>query len=196
MAQQASTPHPSSLFGGPSNSTSFSAIYPSTPQPQHHQIQGPAAMSSALSTTAGNNNNNPDPHFAALHASASSSVAGAGAGISTPASNASSANNTYIMPNSPVKNRNMVDGYRPKVTRTLGQRPACLVNASVTYCGNNQIYAFGGFDQYTDEVYNHVLKLDLVSHQWSLVDNYGDIPGVRMGMFCSPSSLLPTSSVC
>ena len=77
----------------------------------------------------------------------------------------------------------MVDGsYRPKVTRTLGQRPAVLVNASVTYCGNNQIYAFGGFDQYTDEVYNHVLKLDLISHQWSLVDNFGDIPGVRMGM--------------
>jgi hypothetical protein len=85
------------------------------------------------------------------------------------------------MPNSPVKSRSATDGYRPKVTRTLGQRPACLVNASVTYCGNNQIYAFGGFDQYTDEVYNHVLRLDLVSHQWNLVDNYGDIPGVRMG---------------
>ncbi|APA09999.1 hypothetical protein SS1G_05726 [Sclerotinia sclerotiorum 1980 UF-70] len=89
--------------------------------------------------------------------------------------------NTFLMPNSPVKNRLGMDGYRPKVTRTLGQRPACLVNASVTYCGNNQIYAFGGFDQYTDEVYNHVLRLDLVSHQWNLVDNYGDIPGVRMG---------------
>ncbi|TPX08377.1 uncharacterized protein E0L32_010107 [Thyridium curvatum] len=98
----------------------------------------------------------------------------------TPGSAASS-NNTYIMPNSPMKSRAMMDGYRPKVTRTLGQRPACLVNASVTYCGNNQIYAFGGFDQYTDEVYNHVLRLDLVSQQWSLVDNYGDIPGVRMG---------------
>lgn len=98
----------------------------------------------------------------------------------TPASAASS-NNTYIMPNSPAKNRSAMDGYRPKVTRTLGQKPACLVNASVTYCGNNQIYAFGGFDQYTDEVYNHVLRLDLVSHQWTLVDNYGDIPGVRMG---------------
>jgi len=85
------------------------------------------------------------------------------------------------MPNTPVKTRAHSDGYRPKVTRTLGQRPACLVNASVTYCGNNQIYAFGGFDQYTDEVYNHVLRLDLVSHQWTLVDNYGDIPGVRMG---------------
>ncbi|KAF7558298.1 hypothetical protein G7046_g5865 [Stylonectria norvegica] len=100
----------------------------------------------------------------------------------TPPSAASSSNNTYIMPNSPAKGRTVVaDGYRPKVTRTLGQRPACLVNASVTYCGNNQIFAFGGFDQYTDEVYNHVLRLDLVSHQWSLVDNYGDIPGVRMG---------------
>lgn len=91
-----------------------------------------------------------------------------------------SSDNTYIMPSSPMKKAAM-DGYRPKVTRTLGQRPACLVNASVTYCGNNQIYAFGGFDQYTDEVYNHVLRLDLVSHQWNLVDNYGDIPGVRMG---------------
>lgn len=100
--------------------------------------------------------------------------------IATPGS-ATSSNHTFLMPNSPVKGRVNFAGYRPKVTRTLGQRPACLVNASVTYCGNNQIYAFGGFDQYTDEVYNHVLKLDLVSHQWSLVDNYGDIPGVRMG---------------
>lgn len=31
-------------------------------------------------------------------------------------------------------------------------------------------------------VYNHVLKLDLATLQWNLVDNYGDIPGVRMGM--------------
>ncbi|KAG6002513.1 hypothetical protein E4U21_003006 [Claviceps maximensis] len=105
----------------------------------------------------------------------------------TPASVASSANNTntntntYIMSNTPARTRPAADGYRPKTTRTLGQRPACLVNASVTYCGNNQIFAFGGFDQYTDEVYNHVLRLDLASHQWSLVDNYGDIPGVRMG---------------
>ena len=30
-------------------------------------------------------------------------------------------------------------------------------------------------------VYNHVLRLDLNSLQWSLVDNFGDIPGVRMG---------------
>ncbi|KAI9754363.1 MAG: hypothetical protein M1815_005664 [Lichina confinis] len=73
------------------------------------------------------------------------------------------------------------DGTTPKVSRTTGQRPSCLVNASVTYCGDNQIYAFGGFDSYTDEVYNHVLKLDLTTLRWTLVDNYGDIPGVRMG---------------
>lgn len=30
-------------------------------------------------------------------------------------------------------------------------------------------------------VYNHVLRLDLNSLRWELVDNYGDIPGVRMG---------------
>ena len=43
------------------------------------------------------------------------------------------------------------DNYKPTLLRTCGSKPACLVNASVTYCGNNQIYAFGGFDQYTDE---------------------------------------------
>ncbi|KAL9092552.1 MAG: hypothetical protein Q9165_004356 [Trypethelium subeluteriae] len=83
---------------------------------------------------------------------------------------------------SPIRSRKRSnDGYKPKIITTVGQRPACLVNASVTYVGNNKIYAFGGFDQYTDEVYNHVLKLDLNARQWSLVDNYGDIPGVRMG---------------
>lgn len=108
----------------------------------------------------------------------------------TPPSAVSSFDNTYIMSNSPSNTRSLVDGYRPKVTRTLGQRPACLVNASVTYCGSNQIYAFGGFDQYTDEVYNHVLRLDLDTHQWSLVDNYGDIPGVRMGTGITEDTLI------
>lgn len=64
----------------------------------------------------------------------------------------SPSNNTYIMSNSPIKNRVPMPDYRPKITRTLGQRPTCLVNASVTYCGNNQIFIFGGFDSATDEV--------------------------------------------
>ncbi|OJJ45614.1 hypothetical protein ASPZODRAFT_133469 [Penicilliopsis zonata CBS 506.65] len=88
---------------------------------------------------------------------------------------------TYLMPPSPAAGgRNGLD-YRPSIKRAQGQVPACLVNASVTYCGDDQIYAFGGFDQYTDEVYNHVLRLDLKSLRWELVDNFGAIPGVRMG---------------
>ncbi|KAK5121337.1 hypothetical protein LTR85_005503 [Meristemomyces frigidus] len=91
-------------------------------------------------------------------------------------------NNTYVLSGSPVKGKRRTgEPYMPKIITTVGQRPACLVNASVTYVGNDMIYAFGGFDQYTDEVYNHVLKLNLNARQWSLVDNYGDIPGVRMG---------------
>lgn len=90
---------------------------------------------------------------------------------------------TYVLSGSPVKNsrRRTGEPYMPRIITTVGQRPACLVNASVTYVSNDLIYAFGGFDQYTDEVYNHVLKLNLTVRQWSLVDNYGDIPGVRMG---------------
>lgn len=53
---------------------------------------------------------------------------------------------------SPVRNRKFsAEGYKPKIITTVGAKPACLVNASVTYVGNDQIYAFGGFDQYTDE---------------------------------------------
>lgn len=59
---------------------------------------------------------------------------------------------TYLMPTTPAKARRAsTEGYRPKIAKTTGQRPACLVNASVTFCGNDQIYAFGGFDQFTDE---------------------------------------------
>lgn len=56
------------------------------------------------------------------------------------------------MPASPASGgrRASVD-YRPTIKKSQGQVPACLVNASVTHCGNDQIYAFGGFDQYTDE---------------------------------------------
>lgn len=90
---------------------------------------------------------------------------------------------TFVMSASPVRDRrvNGKEDYSPTILSTIGQRPACLVSASVTYVGNNEIYAFGGFDQYTDEVYNHVLRLNLDTKQWNLVDNYGDIPGVRMG---------------
>lgn len=63
-----------------------------------------------------------------------------------------SSNNTFLMSASPMRNRrSAVEGYKPKMISTIGAKPACLVNASVTYVGDDQIYAFGGFDQYTDE---------------------------------------------
>lgn len=134
---------------------------------------------------------------------------------STPPSMAVRDQNTYLMPASPAKGRRGSADYRPSIKKALGNVPACLVNASVTYCGDDQIYAFGGFDQFTDEglspshpkpvlscpqlshkrsilqcstnidvlVYNHVLRLNLNTLTWDLVDNYGDIPGVRMGPF-------------
>ncbi|USP79324.1 hypothetical protein yc1106_06598 [Curvularia clavata] len=77
-------------------------------------------------------------------------------------------NNTFLMSASPVRNRrSAAEGYKPKMISTIGAKPACLVNASVTYM--------------KARLYNHVLRLNLVTRQWNLVDNYGDIPGVRMG---------------
>lgn len=102
--------------------------------------------------------------YPATHAQLGGSIGSSWGGSSTlAASNITSAsslssstlqtnNNSYLMPTSPPKGRRgSGDGYRPAVKKSTGHPPACLVNASVTYCGNNQIYAFGGFDQYTDE---------------------------------------------
>jgi len=47
--------------------------------------------------------------------------------------------------------KKVANQYMPQILRTVGDPPACLINASVTYVGNNEIYAFGGFDQYSDE---------------------------------------------
>ncbi|CAK7223020.1 hypothetical protein SBRCBS47491_005062 [Sporothrix bragantina] len=184
---QPSTPAPPHLHNTPSSpAASASAPHAPTPPGAYSSIFGGGAVVTPAPAPVPP----PGPPTATTPQATPNNFSGAtlavpganGPGTATPVSVASSSNNTYIMPNSPMKNRaGGSDGYRPKITRTLGQRPACLVNASVTYCGNNQIFAFGGFDQYTDEVYNHVLRLDLVSQQWSLVDNYGDIPGVRMG---------------
>ncbi|KAL6253178.1 hypothetical protein RBB50_000900 [Rhinocladiella similis] len=129
---------------------------PSTPQPHIFQPTPIPATSSFFNSAASNSRT--------------------ASGSNTPTGS------TYLMPTSPAKNAlSSKDGSKPKIVKTTGQKPACLVNASVTYCGNEQIYAFGGFDQFTDEVYNHVLRLNLKTLNWALVDNYGDIPGVRMG---------------
>ncbi|KAK5134692.1 hypothetical protein LTR08_006207 [Meristemomyces frigidus] len=120
--------------------------------------------------------------LASLNAAAGASSLAAQISNSGSSRESNMSNHTYVLSGSPVRSKRRTgEPYMPKIITTVGQRPACLVNASVTYVGNDMIYAFGGFDQYTDEVYNHVLKLNLLVRQWSLVDNYGDIPGVRMG---------------
>ena len=44
---------------------------------------------------------------------------------------------------------------RADIITTVGARPACLVNASANFVGDTRaVYAFGGFDQYSDEIYN------------------------------------------
>lgn len=58
----------------------------------------------------------------------------------------SSNTNTFVMernPSSRPRKAAAVMSYKPQVITTVGARPACLVNASVTYVGNDQIYAFG-----------------------------------------------------
>lgn len=69
----------------------------------------------------------------------------------TPSSIPNANPSAYLMPTSPPKHACGTDSYRPKVEKSTGHIPGCVVNASVTYCGNNHIYVFGGFDQYTDE---------------------------------------------
>lgn len=86
-----------------------------------------------------------------LSSTTSNTTTAANSNITTVATT-SSPNNTFLMSASPVRNRkSSAEGYKPKIITTVGAKPACLVNASVTYVGNEQIYAFGGFDQYTDE---------------------------------------------
>lgn len=118
-----------------------------------------------------------------INSSSASATASTGPASSSHLRLSTGSNNTYVMSGSPRRNirKRNHEPYMPKIITTVGQRPACLVNASVTYVGKDEIYAFGGFDQFTDEVYNHVLRLNLNAKQWNLVDNYGDIPGVRMG---------------
>jgi hypothetical protein len=66
--------------------------------------------------------------------------------------------------------------------------PMFLISLRTLFLGR---HALGNPFEYilTLLVYNHVLRLNLVTRQWNLVDNYGDIPGVRMGMYYFSMSL-------
>ncbi|KAI7906525.1 uncharacterized protein BX663DRAFT_496765 [Cokeromyces recurvatus] len=64
--------------------------------------------------------------------------------------------------------------------RTTGERLASLVGASLTTVGDD-VYVFGGFDQYTDEIFNKLYKLDNKnSYQWrQIIYTKGDPPAKR-----------------
>ncbi|RDW90079.1 Kelch motif domain protein [Aspergillus mulundensis] len=124
---------------------------------------------------------------------------------STPAQQSLLPQTAFLMPASSSSRPQGSADSRPAINKVQGHVPAILVHASVTHCGNDEIYAFGGFDEDTEEgsyaagvvfscpwlmykltvgicaVYNHVLRLNLKTLRWDLVDNYGDIPGVRLG---------------
>ncbi|CAJ0745629.1 22126_t:CDS:2 [Entrophospora sp. SA101] len=61
----------------------------------------------------------------------------------------------------------------PYPTKTAGVSLSCRVNASVTVTPNSKnehspqyIYVFGGFHQYTDEVYNDLYRLNIAEMKW------------------------------
>lgn len=74
------------------------------------------------------------------------------------------------------------NGY-PKATRAVGEQLACLVGASFTAVGE-AVYVFGGFDQYSDEVFNTLYKLaydDDRQYRWTKVETKGRVPSKRHG---------------
>lgn len=100
--------------------------------------------------------------------------------------------NNHSNPNSPRTNGNTSSRDRTpssnglpvlqysKALRTTGERLASLVGASLTTVGET-IYVFGGFDQYTDEIYNKLYKLDYnASCQWTqVIYTKGEPPAKR-----------------
>lgn len=135
MARQPIAPSSTSL---PSSANIFSLPDPLSSWSGSAIPSTAARSSNSVSVGAGENNN-------PLAPSSSSSAVPLGL-FRTMSSH------TYLMPTSPAGGRrgSGVD-CRPIIKKAQGHVPACLVNASVTYCNNDQIYAFGGFDQYTDE---------------------------------------------
>lgn len=133
----------------------------------------------------------PQPFDSFVHIAGSESNSLAGI---DPAAADNASDRTFMLSGTPEGARPTPRPYRPQVIATVGHRPTCLVNASITHAGKDQIYAFGGFDQYTDEVYNHVFRLDVKSNKWILVPNYGDIPGVRMGTSVGENDLPPLTT--
>ncbi|KAI8969952.1 hypothetical protein BDF20DRAFT_979547 [Mycotypha africana] len=88
--------------------------------------------------------------------------------------------NTPTRDRTPSSNGVPVKNYT-KPIRTTGERLASLVGASITNI-NETVYVFGGFDQYTDEIYNKLYKLEYNKDdcQWKqIIYIKGDPPAKR-----------------
>jgi N-acetylneuraminic acid mutarotase len=74
----------------------------------------------------------------------------------------------------------MLVTHYPQPIRTTGERLASLLGASINTVGNT-IYVFGGFDQYSDEIFNKLYKLDYQdSCQWTqVIYTKGEPPAKR-----------------
>src|SRR3954467_5648541 len=96
----------------------------------------------------------PQPPFSTLFPpSAAAAFAGISSNRSAVSGTSTPTGSTYLMPTSPAKSSlGRKDGLTPKISKTTGQKPACLGNASVTDCGNDQIYAVGALVYTLSEV--------------------------------------------
>ncbi|KAG0171214.1 hypothetical protein DFQ28_001097 [Apophysomyces sp. BC1034] len=87
-----------------------------------------------------------------------------------------------VSPNCEATPNSHRTGY-PKASRAVGEQLACLVGASFTAVGE-VVYVFGGFDQYSDEVFNTLYKLacdDDDQYRWTKILTKGRIPSKRHG---------------
>ncbi|KAJ8610258.1 hypothetical protein MRB53_038661 [Persea americana] len=64
---------------------------------------------------------------------------------------------------------------------TAAQHHEGVICAAVLYTGSSEIYAFGGSEPRLGAVFNTVSRLNLETQTWELVENFGEIPGVREG---------------
>ncbi|CAO3651394.1 unnamed protein product [Mucor hiemalis] len=83
-------------------------------------------------------------------------------------------NSPRSLNNAPSRDRTPSSNGLPNIqysqpVRTTGERLASLVGASLTSV-NDSIYVFGGFDQYSDEIFDKLYKLDYKdSCKWTQV---------------------------
>jgi N-acetylneuraminic acid mutarotase len=87
--------------------------------------------------------------------------------------------NTPSRDRTPSSNGIPVTHYSQPI-RTTGERLASLLGASITTVGDT-IYVFGGFDQYSDEIYNKLYKLNYKDAcQWTqVIYTKGEPPAKR-----------------